>query len=297
LIGSSGLQIISRFPIKDVWFHRYRVNGKVYRVDHGDYHAGKGFGFARIKVSESQTFNVIVTHTIAQYNADDAYRADRLSQVWELVRFVQLISKPDQPIIIAGDMNSKPNSIEYNMFTKIGQLLDAYGLINSKVSNSATSMDVIPQRIDYIFFNKCKNWKLVDSKVVLNDKEILYSDHFGVSATFYFNNSLSKDLKNKKFSIESRFNSNQEVEEEEETFESIDDSKKLEKSILEQCSSLIMNGTIKAQKRKNKSSHSMFNVSSYSLGFNFCWISFILYWSCNYLWNFRIFYCNFLNRK
>lgn len=68
-------------------FYRYRVNGQLVRIDHGDFHAGKGIGFARIKLSEDRFVALFNTHTIAQYIhtvEGDHYRADRLTQMWEL---------------------------------------------------------------------------------------------------------------------------------------------------------------------------------------------------------------------
>jgi len=250
LIGSSGLQILSRFPIKEVFFHQYRVNGAIYRVDHGDYHAGKGFGFARIQINDTQSVSVVVTHTIARYKDDDSYHADRLSQVWELIRFLQLTSRPNQPVIVAGDMNSKPNSVEYSMFTRVGKLFDAFGEFTSThplpTEATITSMDEKPQRIDYIFFSKANNWKLIDSRVVLNDSEFLYSDHFGVSATFSYSTAQSTLLRRKERN--SLVASPHAMDDEE--VELIDVPIHMEKDILDQCSSIIVKGTASAQTRK-----------------------------------------------
>jgi len=251
LIGSSGLQIISRYPIKEVFFHRYRVNGTIYRFDHGDYHAGKGFGFARIAINDTQSVSVIVTHTIAKYNVeDDSYHADRLSQVWELIRFLQLTSRPNQPVIVVGDMNSKPTSVEYSMFTQVGKLVDAFDEFtsnSSRTQSAITSMDENPQRIDYIFFQKTKGWKLTDSQIVLNDTEFLYSDHFGVSATFSFG---SQSSSNRKENQSSTFNSRDLMDETETIQSSSDPLFKSARDALEDCSNIIIRGTEKAYKRK-----------------------------------------------
>jgi len=265
LIGSSGLQIISRYPIKEVFFHRYRVNGKIYRFDHGDYHVGKGFGFAKIAISDTQNVSIIVTHTIARYNhEDDTYAADRLSQVWELIRFLQLTARGNQPFIVVGDMNSKPNSVEYSLFTQVGKLVDAYGEHAAKCEThgnfeSITSMDENPQRIDYIFFSRNKNWSLRQSEVVFNDTNFLYSDHFGVSATFDFNfNAVRrKDSDASLVSVPSspmRFSLDKEAGSSE--FEPR--SFQQEKDILQECSGIVLRGIDRAAKRKT--SHFMRSI-------------------------------------
>jgi len=48
-IQGPGLFMMSRFPIVDVSFVGYSVNGHPYRVDHMDYQAGKGVGLARLQ--------------------------------------------------------------------------------------------------------------------------------------------------------------------------------------------------------------------------------------------------------
>jgi len=256
LLGSSGLQILSKYPIEQVYFQRYRLNGQILRVDHGDYHAGKGFGFARIALNDTQHISVIVTHTIAQYEVIDAYHPDRISQVWDLSRFIQMTSRPDEPFITVGDMNCKPNSVEYGVLTQIGKLKDV--LEDSPFSTSLGGN----QRIDYIFYKECVGWNLVESKVVLNEQDFLYSDHFGISATFtlasnnerYSSSSSSKvdpsrgriEKKTRKirFANEATPLSNLDVDEDGEL------SSKMEWIILEQSAGLISQGTSTAKKRK-----------------------------------------------
>jgi len=265
MIGSSGLQIISRYPIREVYFHRYRVNGHVLRVDHGDYHAGKGFGFCRISVSDSQDVCIINTHTIAQYQMEDQYQSDRITQMWELIRFVQLTSKPNQPIIILGDMNCRPDSMEYQLLTRIGHVNDSFGeyLKRLKIKDDkgttlmesslmATIKSKSP-RIDHIFYEKKKGIRLVDSKIVINDDDLIYSDHFGICSTFEIttNSSQSKASKLKnKLSIESSLTTNEvEVDDEEEEM-TIDNSNTIGSKLLHECSQVIKKGTLFAQKRK-----------------------------------------------
>jgi len=250
MIGSSGLQIISRYPIKEVYFHRYRVNGRVLRFDHGDYHAGKGFGFAKLAVSDTQLVNVILTHTIAQYNSMDAYSPDRLSQIWELSRFIQFVSRPDQLLITVGDMNFKSDSLEYNMITQVGNLSDAYREANPKsVGKSGSTImcdlavDDKPSRIDFVFFKKTKTWELEQSVVVLNSPEFLYSDHFGVSAVFRAVDPALKPSKEKIASTNvASFATTEEVEREVEA--------KVTQTVLQQSAARIKLGVDTAQSRK-----------------------------------------------
>lgn len=247
MIGSSGLQIISRYPIKDVYFHRYRVNGRIIRFDHGDYHAGKGFGFARIAVSETQTVGIIITHTIASYDRQDSYLPDRLSQVWEISRFIQFATHPDQLLMVVGDMNFRTETVEYNMITQVGKLSDAYLVANGTKKGGSTIMadlasDEKPTRIDYVFFTRTKQWELESSTVVLNSEQFLYSDHFGVTATFRSGNSIKNSEKDTSTNVSTHNGSDDGIEAEPPTI--------TVKSALEQAGALIKTGTVSAQQRK-----------------------------------------------
>src|SRR5690606_11224595 len=47
LVGS-GLLTMSKYPITDAHFHKFRMQGKPEDILHGDYYAGKGVGLTRI---------------------------------------------------------------------------------------------------------------------------------------------------------------------------------------------------------------------------------------------------------
>lgn len=177
-----------RFPIVEVHFHKYRVNGHIMRLDHGDHHAGKGVGFARIRVSKDRLVSVFNTHTIAAYSAqDDIYYADRLSQMWELGRLVHMMtSREESLVVVCGDLNCGAHSLEYRLFTSVASgLEDAYTSLHD--DEGYTHEDLVhqrPKRLDYIFHNRSRFWKLEECEVTLKNHVKFYSDHFGVKATF-----------------------------------------------------------------------------------------------------------------
>ena len=51
IIGS-GLCIFSKHPISDVYFHQWPINGYAHKIHQGDWLAGKGVAFARIKIKD-----------------------------------------------------------------------------------------------------------------------------------------------------------------------------------------------------------------------------------------------------
>lgn len=172
----------------DVHFHRYRVNGRILRIDHGDHHAGKGVGFARIKIDDERTVSVFNTHTIASYvehTKDDIYYADRVSQMWELARIIQLITRFDpNPIVACGDFNCEGDSLEYRFFKQLTGLKDSNNLNDDPGYTHDDSVDGKSKRLDYVFYRPSEKFDIKTSTVVMKDK--FYSDHAGVEAIFDF---------------------------------------------------------------------------------------------------------------
>jgi hypothetical protein len=57
-VTAPGLVVFSRFPILDMHFKRYSINGKMYQCAHSDYMLAKGVGLVRVDVSELAYPNV-----------------------------------------------------------------------------------------------------------------------------------------------------------------------------------------------------------------------------------------------
>jgi len=194
ILGKSGLVLISKWKIEQTFFHRYRVNGRFIRIDHGDYHAGKGIGYARIRLPFDRVLNLFITHTIAQYSIFDDYQPDRMSQVWELANFCKITNDPNAVVIVCGDLNSTPDSEEMKLFKHITGYTDTFedkntviiGLDNELLNTHLDSgVDNKWKRLDYILYRKADFLKLVRSYIdYKHTNGIYYSDHFGIFAEF-----------------------------------------------------------------------------------------------------------------
>lgn len=57
----SGVCILSRFPIQDVMFHKWPLNGYVHKIHHGDWFGGKGVGLCRLKIHDMNV-NIYIAH-------------------------------------------------------------------------------------------------------------------------------------------------------------------------------------------------------------------------------------------
>ena len=61
-VVGSGLAVFSRWPIEEVWWHVYTIQGRPERIFDGDWYAGKGIGACRIKHPVAGTIDVFDTH-------------------------------------------------------------------------------------------------------------------------------------------------------------------------------------------------------------------------------------------
>lgn len=57
----SGMCIMSRYPIVDIHYNPFRLNGYLHMLFHGDWFGGKGIGVCRINV-EGFIVDVFTTH-------------------------------------------------------------------------------------------------------------------------------------------------------------------------------------------------------------------------------------------
>lgn len=105
--GSAGLMIASRFPLTGARFQRYEAGGTPPVLFHVDWMANKGFLTTRI-LTPYGPVDVANTHVHAQYDLFD-YPAVRLMQLVELTD--GLGREESAPLIVAGDLNSTPDSL------------------------------------------------------------------------------------------------------------------------------------------------------------------------------------------
>ncbi|MDQ4078150.1 MAG: endonuclease/exonuclease/phosphatase family protein [Chloroflexota bacterium] len=196
-IRDSGLLILSRFPIREVGFHRFRLSGRPERLAEAEYVAGKGIGYVRLQtpVSEVDVYNF---HLLAQYTTDeqDPYRAHRTAAAYEMVKFVSSQSRERNPVLLLGDLNMRPDQLGYKILTCTGGFRDSYLSVNPENAGHTISglnpytRDEDLKRIDYIFTKDGTSVGLnaVMSRVIMDERPPVvdgrelaaYSDHYGV---------------------------------------------------------------------------------------------------------------------
>jgi endonuclease/exonuclease/phosphatase family metal-dependent hydrolase len=196
----SGLLILSRFPIGEAGFQRFRLTGRPERLAEAEYVAGKGVGYARVHTPAGEV-DVYNCHLLAQYTTDahDPYRAHRTAAAYELVRYVTRHSRTRNPVLLLGDLNMRPDQLGYRMVTCPGGLRDSYRAVHAddpghtRSDQNPYTPGVARQRIDYIFTKDGATTALkpVASEIIMDQPPPMvqggvlpaYSDHYGVFST------------------------------------------------------------------------------------------------------------------
>ncbi|XP_033314882.1 neutral sphingomyelinase [Bombus vancouverensis nearcticus] len=199
----SGICILSRFPIKDVIFHKWPLNGYVHKIHHGDWFGGKGVGLCRLQI-HNMNINVYIAHLHAEYNNhSNEYTAHRVLQAFDTAQFIRMTSGGADSVILGGDLNAEPQDLAYKIICGVAGLADACSNISSNLgtnecaNNSYTSSKLARtcpegKRIDHILYQGSKNIKIEVTNFQhpfpkrIPYKDFSYSDHEAIMATFKF---------------------------------------------------------------------------------------------------------------
>lgn len=187
---SSGLMTVSRYPIVDADFRRYRARGKAEDIRHGDYYSGKGIGLTRLD-TPSGLVDVYNAHTHAQYVPEDEtdYALFNALNLYEALRFID--ASAQNPVILGGDLNTRPDQLGYDLLRDLGGLADTYLTLNPD-AEGFTYAAINPytvehdQRLDYLLVRHGaeRGWLLKRADIVLTEAPPhpvpAYSDHYGV---------------------------------------------------------------------------------------------------------------------
>ncbi|CAL1689423.1 unnamed protein product [Lasius platythorax] len=204
-VVGSGICILSRYPIYNVMFHKWPLNGYVHKIHHGDWFGGKGVGLCKIKIL-NMNINVYSAHLHAEYNPkNDEYMAHRVLQAFDTAQFVRMTSGGADAVILAGDLNTEPQDLAYRIIRGVGGLMDACPSSASHIgtnecaNNSYTCSKFARtrpdgKRIDHILYLGSKTIKVeianfqhpLPNRVPY--KNFSYSDHEAVMATLKFTN-------------------------------------------------------------------------------------------------------------
>lgn len=193
-VMGSGLLTLSRHPIVETSFLRFRLNGRPQDFVRVDYYAGKGVGRVRLDTPGGPVdfYNV---HLIAPYLelGPDRFAAHRVAQAVEMGHYIAEQSARTAAVLV-GDLNCYPDDATYRALLVAGGLSEACDdmrQLDGERSGYATIHP--PDHYDYVLSRSGPARQLapVNTCFVLggrpdpNPEGVLgYSDHYGVLAEF-----------------------------------------------------------------------------------------------------------------
>jgi endonuclease/exonuclease/phosphatase family metal-dependent hydrolase len=201
-VNGSGLLLLSRYPLVDVAFLRFKLTSRPERVPNElDYFGGKGIGYARIQ-TPTGFVELFDAHPVAQYSGDsnDLYRAHRAAAAYEAARFINAHTNGKYPVILLGDLNTRPDQLPYRLIRELANLSDSYSERNPQdpgftysVNNPYSNKNEPSTRLDYILYRSGSESGItpVSSALCFNQINTLvpraFTDHYGVLSEFQLN--------------------------------------------------------------------------------------------------------------
>jgi endonuclease/exonuclease/phosphatase family metal-dependent hydrolase len=190
LLGS-GLLTLSKHPIIDCYFHPFRLKGKPEKITHGDYYVAKGVGLTRIQFFDTPV-DIYNTHTHAQYEMahDNEYAVFNHTNLHEVSRFIANQSASN-PVVLCGDLNTRPDQLGYRLITHFTQLTDVYHHLYPNDCDGFTYHQDNPyvkeanQRLDYVMVKNGVtplSIAIEFTRLLSATSALAYSDHYGLLA-------------------------------------------------------------------------------------------------------------------
>ncbi|KAK6465680.1 Isc1 phospholipase C [Scheffersomyces coipomensis] len=134
IIAGPGLAILSKIPIDQSFLYRFPINGRPSAFFRGDWYVGKGISITTLKPHKKNALPIAIlnSHMHAPYSkvGDASYSTHRACQAWDFTKIVNMLKRSGFAVIQVGDLNSRPNSLPYNLFTVESQLIDSWRFLN-----------------------------------------------------------------------------------------------------------------------------------------------------------------------
>lgn len=133
IIAGPGLAVLSKFPIHESFLYRFPINGRPSAVARGDWFVGKSIGVCIIQGPQGRPMAVLNSHMHAPYGKTgvSAYATHRAVQAWDLSNLLKTLRKAGYAVVQVGDLNSRPGSLPYRLFTEHGGVQDSWDVLHN----------------------------------------------------------------------------------------------------------------------------------------------------------------------
>ncbi|EGW34089.1 uncharacterized protein SPAPADRAFT_59511 [Spathaspora passalidarum NRRL Y-27907] len=136
IVSGPGLAVLSKIPIAETFLYRFPINGRPSAFFRGDWFVGKGVAVTLFKSHDGKALPIALlnSHMHAPYatNGDASYSTHRACQAWDFTKLVKMLKQARYAVIQVGDLNSKPGSLPYKLFTIEGGLSDSWNLVHEQ---------------------------------------------------------------------------------------------------------------------------------------------------------------------
>ena len=143
ILTGPGLAILSKIPIESTFLYRFPINGRPSAVTRGDWYVGKSIAVTLLDpVTESSApLAIMNSHMHAPYalTGDAAYHCHRACQSWDFSKLANLYKKAGYAVVIVGDLNSRPGSLQHKFLTMETGLVDSWEQLHGKQDIAAIS--------------------------------------------------------------------------------------------------------------------------------------------------------------
>ncbi|CAL9736388.1 inositol phosphosphingolipids phospholipase C [Monosporozyma servazzii] len=130
ILTGPGLAILSKIPIESSFLYRFPINGRPSAVLNGDWYVGKSIAITKLRPIGINTPPIVVmnSHMHAPYalTGDAAYECHRAAQAWDFSNMINLYKQAGYAVIVVGDLNSRPGSLQHNLLTQETGLTDSW---------------------------------------------------------------------------------------------------------------------------------------------------------------------------
>lgn len=154
---------------------------------------GKGFGFAEVNLREGRASEMI---SLSNLHLHPFSQSVRIAQLTEWLQWLDSRLPLDHPLILTGDFNFEPTSVEYQLVTDVLALQDSVVRVKGRYSkedctycsdNPLSPPGTENRVIDYVFYHPTGALRLMPRSAEVNMKQYEgrpLSDHYGVRVQF-----------------------------------------------------------------------------------------------------------------
>lgn len=130
IITGPGLAVLLKLPIKSTFLYRFPINGRPSAFFRGDWLVGKSIAVTIVETG-SRDLALLNSHMHAPYapEGDASYSTHRACQAWDLAQLVKTLKLAGYAVVQIGDLNSRPDSLPYKIFTLEGGIHDSWEVL------------------------------------------------------------------------------------------------------------------------------------------------------------------------